>query len=772
MTEKITHLACKNLSARYSPAGPFISRNINFEVNAGEIMAIMGPSGAGKSTLLKAVLGQIPHIQGRIYANGQDITDTGLSCVKGQVALVPQDDVLVDELTVRENIASYHAIAVDSPLSSKEVDAAINHHLAALGIAKVADSRVGSSDGSKKNISGGQRKRANIVMELVNDPDVLIIDEPTSGLSSQDSLELAQNLRQIADSGKIVIIIIHQPGSAIFQLFDRLLILDGHGHCVRSGKREDVVQWFERAGLLQGKPSCDCCKSQFPDLLLAAVERRGNWEAASQGFATEFEHLPLPEPTPLSKTRWLRSPIESAKDFLTLVKRQLLIKKRDRMSQLITLLAPPLLGLLMASVFKSTPEGAQYRFENNALYSHFIFMLIVSGMFLGLVSSIFEVLKDRAMLGREALRGLSVTAYYFSELTTLAVVSAVQALLLTACALWILSASHLFWPNFEVLYLVMLISNAMGLLISMLFNSAIAAYNMVPILLIPQIILGGALLPYKDMGSEVYLWQARDASHQPALAKLMPASWAYEMAIRLNHDHVSREGGPMNMALKAVEPIRQGGFLALRDETTPSQKTLSWVGMESAHNKGYATDALVLVLFFGFFTASGLVWIRRDYGRQRAGKVFVFWQSGAALASVLAFSLLTEAAIPEVRAEPEKPVVPPTVQGKPTRAGKAPDKAAKASADKLGIGMLPGRWQVKCLGARCDDTWTFLPGNRVANSSGIEGLWVVEHSKRGDLLKVKWVDGPWASFRLPVNPVLMSGRQQANKKINMTRLGG
>jgi len=142
--------------------------------------------------------------------------------------MVPQRDVLVDELTVEENISVFHKVAVDSARSANDTRKRIASDLDMLGMTKAKDSRV-------KDISGGQAKRANIAMELINDPDILIIDEPTSGLSSQDSLALIQQLRRIADSGKIVIII-HQPSSDIYKLFDRVLLLDKKGHCIRSGK--------------------------------------------------------------------------------------------------------------------------------------------------------------------------------------------------------------------------------------------------------------------------------------------------------------------------------------------------------------------------------------------------------------------------------------------------------------------------------------------------------------------------------------------------------
>ena len=240
----IDNITCQGMSARYNKKQNFITNNIHFSVHSGEVMAIMGPSGSGKSTLLNALLGKLPieDGKGKIYINGQDVTDTGLACVKDQVGFVPQKDILVDELTVRENIRYFHTIAVDSELSAAAVEARTNELIDKASLSQqIADKRPGE-------LSGGQKKRVSLLMELINDPRVLIIDEPTSGLSSSDSLDIMRYLKSLADDeGKIVMVIIHQPSSAIFRLFDKLLLLKalgsgGKGKCVASGTLQQIYE--------------------------------------------------------------------------------------------------------------------------------------------------------------------------------------------------------------------------------------------------------------------------------------------------------------------------------------------------------------------------------------------------------------------------------------------------------------------------------------------------------------------------------------------------
>lgn len=608
----ISHLCVKNLFAGWKAPkndSEYISKHINFEVSAGEILAIMGPSGAGKTTLLKGLFGRVPHRKGHITLNGKDISKHGLQCVSKRVGMVPQRDVLVDDLTVEENIAFFHKVAVDSARSTQETRKRIAVDLDLLGMTKVTRSRV-------KDISGGQAKRANIAMELINDPDILIIDEPTSGLSSQDSLALIQQLRRIANSGKVVIIIIHQPSSDIYKLFDRVLLLDKKGHCLYSGKAMEVMRHFV------ADAECSSCGSVFPEKLLAAVEDREDWLTQAQQFSTQFSNVPLPSESDIPRDPLLRSPFRALGDLLALMKRQWLIRSRDRMSQLITYAAPPLLGLLIASVFKATPEGENYSFAANALYPQALFLMIIGATFLGMVSTIFEVIKDRDTFDRERQRGLSPGAYYFSELAVASVVCAVQSALLTLSAMLLLDAWELFWPTLLVIYLVQLISVCIGLLLSTLFATPIGAYNVIILVLIPQIILGGAMLPYKDMGKEIYLWETRDTSQRPIPGALMPSSWAHQMLVRLNFEAMRDLSVTKNMAIAETEYLKPGSFLSPQARRQLKSEVTAALPAGIAWDRAYMDDALVLLLIILGLAGSGFIWIyRTDHGK--TGKLWV-----------------------------------------------------------------------------------------------------------------------------------------------------
>lgn len=664
----IHHIYCSDMSVRYvEDPKQTVSNHISFEVKRGEILAIMGPSGAGKSTLLKGLLGRAPFVTGEIRVNGKDQSGVGgLASMSHRVGLVPQRDVLVDELSMVENIRFFHKIAVDTSYTDVELEERITRSLACLGLVdepeknikdRLTRKRIGDGSGVKSEISGGQAKRANIAMELVNDPDVLIIDEPTSGLSSHDSLELLEQLRLIADSGKIVIVIIHQPSSAIFQKFDRLLMLDGHGNGVRSGPRKDVVRWFESRALVGGHFGCASCGNDFPDLLLATIEVKKNaldgksdWPTEAKAFAEQFPAYASAEPDSVVKGKSVLRPWQALLDIKALLHRHWLVKIRDRMSLVTTFVAPPLLGALFASVFRAAPEGANYAFASNALFAQLLFMLIVCTMFLGLVNSVVEVIKDRPILEREAARGLRMWAYYSTKYFALMFFGVIQVLLLSVVAFTLIDAPHLIVTNLALLLLVMAFSVAFGLLLSSVCDTATKAFNLVPLLLLPQIVLGGALLPYRDMGASLYLWEARDESRQPIVAKLMPASWAYELGMRMNFE-AEREHAHtgINVALSSLQQIKAGGFLALQPQRSLRAEPFAFAGMGTPtlwtrlRGQNYGADALVLLLFTVSALVMGWAWAGAAYrSGQRPRRLAWTTSWGSAIVCVTAFSGLTD----------------------------------------------------------------------------------------------------------------------------------
>ena len=588
----IDQITIDNLSARYNKKQNFISNNINFTINSREIMAIMGPSGSGKSTLLKAILGTISleENKGKIFINNRDVTHKGLSIINHKVGYVPQDDILIDELTIKENIRSFHTIAIDSNYSKEELDERIKKLLDDLNL----NAKEPLENKKINEISGGQRKRVNIAMELINEPDILIIDEPTSGLSSLDSLKLLEYLREYASKGKIVIIIIHQPSADIYKVFDNLLLLNDKGECVFSGKKSDLSS------------NKDYNYAIYPDKVMLSIEEDNIEKSHNANVTSSNESIP--------EKNNVRHIKEIVKDFYTLIKRHFLIRVRDKMSQMITLAVPPILAILISIVFKFSNEGQDYSFSQNGLYGQFLFMMIISGIFLGLVGSVTEIIRDRKMLEREVLRGLSTTNYYFSKLLVTLLFGFIQASLFVIVAMYMLKAQDYIYPNLIIMFFTLSMSIALGLLVSMLVKTTVAAYNLIPLLLIPQIILGGAFLPFSNMGKEIYLWEDR-GSQMPLMAKVIPATWIYEYAMTLNYEYSENKKLEKNINILQLTSNKTNDFLSLsKDETFPF-----WLNKffeDTDKNKTFIYNLNIIIIFLIFFIFSAWIWIGANYSKK------------------------------------------------------------------------------------------------------------------------------------------------------------
>lgn len=231
----------KNL--RFQPKGqanPILS-DINGYISAGSLVGVLGGSGAGKSTFVNVLMGKQNHTGGEVTVNG----GAWSSVLKKVIGYVPQDDIVLPELTVRENILHSARMRLPSNWTDREIQHHVDTLIDCLEIPHVANSLVGST--AKPVISGGQRKRVSIGMELAAAPMALFLDEPTSGLDATSSLSIMRTLKAISRLGITVVSIIHQPREEIFDAIDDLILL-GNGRMIYQGKENKVQQHFESAG--------------------------------------------------------------------------------------------------------------------------------------------------------------------------------------------------------------------------------------------------------------------------------------------------------------------------------------------------------------------------------------------------------------------------------------------------------------------------------------------------------------------------------------------
>jgi len=268
------------------PISKTILSNVSGRIHPGRVTAIMGPSGAGKTTFLSVLMGKAQRTSGSLLINGKPDEMFRYRRVTG---FVPQDDTMIAELTVRENIL--FSARCRLPRSSEWTDEKIQVHVDAvidvLGLRECADTLSSS-------VSGGQRKRTNIGMELAMAPAAIFLDEPTSGLDATAALEVCSTLKAIADLGLTVTAVIHQPRLEIFETFDDLLLLAPGGLTVYMGPQKQVIDYFLSMGFrfLEGHNPADD--------LLDFVAGKGKGcidEAAIEALENELPHESLSSPS-------------------------------------------------------------------------------------------------------------------------------------------------------------------------------------------------------------------------------------------------------------------------------------------------------------------------------------------------------------------------------------------------------------------------------------------------------------------------------------------
>jgi len=285
--DHIFNITAKKLFAGYVKNKP-IDKDVNFNINEGEFVAIMGPSGSGKTTLLRTFVNQAKILEGQLLINNEEISKKYFH----RMGYVAQDDVLIKDLDVYDNMYYYYRLHYGNTDTDEYVDKLISKQLRDLGIIDIKYSKVFKN--GKFTISGGQRKRLSIALELLKDVDLIIMDEPTSGLSSLDSEKIIGELKKITLQNKIVIINIHQPSSSMYRQFDQVIVFNEDGHNIYTDKAINVLKIFKLVktedtymfnDIEQSKEELECmkCDKSDPELLLEiqADEKSNFWNLFS-----------------------------------------------------------------------------------------------------------------------------------------------------------------------------------------------------------------------------------------------------------------------------------------------------------------------------------------------------------------------------------------------------------------------------------------------------------------------------------------------------------
>jgi len=511
---------------------------ISFSVTRGELVCVMGASGSGKSTLLRVLAGQLQPTSGDVFLNGQSLYQN-VDTLKQYISYMPQQDAFDEHLTIGENLL--FAAAIRAPhLSRRDRSRRLEAKLIELGLGERRDAVVGSPE--RKLLSGGERKRLNIGLDMIGMSDVYLFDEPTSGLSSKDSEHVMEIIRGLAHN-KIVIVTIHQPSSKLFQMFHKAILLDKGGRLAFFGTPSDMLRYFAEAehqhqfGAELG--ACPSCGTTRPEFIFDVLETplrdlsgdiifeensRGQL-VASRRYSPDFwrdkyeafrliqdvkqvslrqeEAAPLPV-APVERKRLPFRWHDEWTQFRTLLRRSFTSKLRNRANLVITIGVSPVLALLIATILRYSENGT-YDFASAYHIPTFLFLGLIVAMFLGLTNSADDIIRDRPVLQRERNIKVRLSYYVISKTLTLGVFALIQCILYVLIGNSVLQIRGMFWVDLGIMFMTAMSGVALGLLISSLVADPKTAANIVPLVLIPQIIMGGALIKYEDMNRNLAL---------------------------------------------------------------------------------------------------------------------------------------------------------------------------------------------------------------------------------------------------------------------------
>jgi len=444
------------------------SNNVSLSVQPGELVAIIGGSGAGKSTILNAMCGYLKPTSGNVYINGMDLYQN-IDSIKKMVGYVPQSDIVYDNLTLYDMLKYTAKLRLPKDTSPAEMENAISRAIATVELTEKKNSFI-------KALSGGQRKRASIAVELLSDPNLLFLDEPASGLDPGTERTLMTSLRQMANSGKTIILVTHS--TLQLKLCDKIVFMGKGGNLCFYGSYDEALSFF---GV-----------SDIVDVYKLITDNAPMWR---DKYAATVSSIGAPRPHATGKKK--KQQKSRIAQFAVMSSRYAKLIANDRVRLLILLILP---CLSFALLF--VKSGNEY--EDYAMTNIMLFALAIICFTIGLFSSIQEICKEKNILRREYMAGLSLTSYLMSKVAVLGIVCLFQSIVITVVSVTFIGKPEegLFLPpvleTFVVIFLITFGATATGLFVSALFKNPDRALTVAPAFIALQLIFSGVIFGLSD----------------------------------------------------------------------------------------------------------------------------------------------------------------------------------------------------------------------------------------------------------------------------------
>jgi ABC-type multidrug transport system ATPase subunit len=498
---------------------------VSLTIMPNEFVGLLGPSGAGKSTFMDALNGMRPASGGSVLVNNLDLYQN-LDALKQSIGYVPQDDIIHRELTVYRTLYYVAKLRLSTDVSRKEIDQIVNEVMDVTGLSERRDVPI-------NQLSGGQRKRVSIAVELVTKPSVIYLDEPTSGLDPATEEKIMILFRQIAESGRTVILTTHAMENV--KLFDKIVLLM-RGKLVFYGKPQEAL---EHVGAKSFKELYDKLEEPIEQrLAMNGASRHQVTEQVAEEWKQKFTKTPQYKKNvfePLRQIGQVQSQgvqqkrklgvFGAVRQWMTLSRRYWEVLVRDKFNLLILFIQAPIVALLTFFVMdKDQPRDFVY------------FVLSLVSVWFGTSVAAREIIREKAVYTRERMVNLGLMPYVFSKLFILGVIVGIQCILLflplkffDLVGLMQMPGELAGIPQFWVMLLTASVGIALGLFISATVKTSEMATSLVPLILIPQILFSGLVGVPTGINKVAGL--------------IMPATWSFDTMKRFSTLDTLKEEG-------------------------------------------------------------------------------------------------------------------------------------------------------------------------------------------------------------------------------------
>ncbi|WP_241031564.1 ATP-binding cassette domain-containing protein [Rhodococcus koreensis] len=461
-----------------SVGGRQILQELSLSVEPGELVAIAGGSGAGKSTLLEILAGLQPPSAGEVRHDG--VVRGARVVADSRIGYVPQDDIIHLEMPLRRTLRYAARLRLPAGTSAAEADRIVDETMQDLDLADRAEVPV-------RALSGGQRKRASIAVELLTRPRLFFLDEPTSGLDPSTAADVMRLLHRLSRRGVTVVLTTHEPAG--IDRCDRVVFLARDGHLAFTGSPTEARRYFGVEDLAEVYDRL--AREHTPQIWAERFADSGENSDARPGSA----------PPPLPATRSDVKRTGMVQQWWLLTRRNVDVLLRNRLTLAVLLGSPVLVTAMMATLFQ---RGAfDPRSAADLGPAQIVFWIAFAGFFFGLTYGLLQIVGEMAVFRQERLAGLSVSAYVASKVTALLpVLAGVSGLLLGVLrALGRLPAVG--WHVYAFLFVTIVIEATSALVLGLLASAAVSnaaqAALALPMLCFPQVLFGGAIVPVDEM---------------------------------------------------------------------------------------------------------------------------------------------------------------------------------------------------------------------------------------------------------------------------------